>query len=116
MRSTLQDKELMFHFTPSDTMFAVSFMFSVSGASISVTLPYGSQSSDPVVVQSYYDQLMEDETSVQQQIRFVKIDGKIGYASGKANIKYLGDNIPESLKWFGDKIAASTAPDKSFSE
>ena len=72
---TLNDRELLLHFTPGETMFAVSCIFHINDLSVVVMLPQKMPHTNMETAWNAYSRMMRDE-SVPQVVRRARFTGK----------------------------------------
>lgn len=86
---TLKDKTFIFHYTPSDLLFAITARFKMNDVFALVTLPGSVDWSRHVEVMRTYNRLMDDESSVEQYIRWaIMKDGTWHVEAAKRSIAY----------------------------
>ncbi len=72
---TLNDRRLLFHFTPCETVFAVTCIFQINNATVSVTIPQSTHGANVVMATKFYDRLMNGEKDLMQIVRLAEFKG-----------------------------------------
>jgi len=92
---TLKDRVLLFHYTPSNTLFAATCVFKINGLNVTVTLPQSMTGADVVASVQYYNCLMENDLELPQVIRLAKTNGESwDVVAAPLAIRYV-DEVPK---------------------
>jgi hypothetical protein len=87
---TLEDRKILMHFTPLDTIFASTCIFRINNTTVTVTLPQSTSSANVVVALEYYTRLMRNDLDLKQKVRIAQFQESKWDVSGQClNVHYL---------------------------
>jgi hypothetical protein len=86
---TLNDRQVLLHYTPSETLFAATCFFRVNRGSISVTVPQTIFADHVDIANTYYDRLMRDEKAIVQKVMRVEFTGNTWKPLEQVNFAYF---------------------------
>jgi hypothetical protein len=67
---TLDDRKLLFHFTPGEIMFAATCVFKINDVTVSATIPQSTRPAPNIAVAvDFYDRLMRGDADLRQIVR-----------------------------------------------